>query len=71
VGSIPLGAVYRGSYRTGEGAVLVPPHPGRNHTGLTVDTRFDRLFVAGGDTKALYVYDSQTGASTGRTTRTT
>ena len=24
VGSIPLGAVYRGSYRTGEGAVLVP-----------------------------------------------
>jgi hypothetical protein len=33
VGSIPLGAVYRGSYRTGEGAVLVPPHAGRNHTG--------------------------------------
>ena len=28
VGSIPLGAVYSGSYRTGEGAVLVPPHPG-------------------------------------------
>jgi len=49
----------------------VPPHPGRNHTGLTVDTRFDRLFVAGGDTKALYVYDSQTGASTGRTTART
>ena len=51
VGSIPLGAVYSGSYRTGEGAVLVPPHPGRSHTGLKVDTRFDRLFVAGGDTK--------------------
>jgi hypothetical protein len=61
VGSIPLGAVYRGSYRTGEGAVLVPPHAGRNHTGLKVDTRFDRLFVAGGNTRAIYVYDSRTG----------
>ena len=61
VGSIPLGAVYSGSYRTGEGAVLVPPHPGRSHTGLKVDTRFDRLFVAGGDTQAIYVYDSRTG----------
>jgi hypothetical protein len=61
VGSIPLGAVYRGSYRTGEGSVLVPPHPGRNHTGLKVDTRFDRLFVAGGASKAIYVYDAKTG----------
>jgi hypothetical protein len=62
VGSIPLGAVYSGSYRTGEGAVLVPPHPGRNHTGLKVDKRFDRLFVAGGASKGIYVYDSDTGA---------
>src|SRR5919108_281554 len=62
VGSIPLGAVFKGSYRTGEGAELVPPHPGRAHTGLKVDTRFDRLFVAGGDTKAIYVYDARTGA---------
>jgi hypothetical protein len=62
VGSIPLGAVYSGSYRTGEGHVLVPEHPGRNHTGLKVDTRFDRLFVAGGESKAIYVYDSKTGA---------
>jgi outer membrane protein assembly factor BamB len=62
VGSIPLGAVYSGSYRTGEGAVLVPPHPGRNHTGLKVDTRFDRLFVSGGASKGIYVYDASTGA---------
>ena len=48
VGSIPQGSVYRGSYRTGEGEVLVPAHEGRNHTGLKVDTRFGRLFVAGG-----------------------
>jgi hypothetical protein len=61
VGSIPQGAVYRGSYRTGEGEVLVPPHPGRNHTGLKVDRRHDRLFVAGGASKGIYVYDSETG----------
>ena len=62
VRSIPLGAVYSGSYKTGEGAVLVPPHPGRNHTGLKVDTRFDRLFVSGGASKGIYVYDARTGA---------
>jgi hypothetical protein len=62
VGSIPLGAVYRGSYRTGEGKVLVPPHEGRNHIGLKVDTRHERLFVAGGASKGIYVYDSRTGA---------
>jgi hypothetical protein len=61
VGSIPQGSVYRGSYRTGEGDVLVPPHPGRNHIGLKVDERFDRLFVAGGPSKGIYVYDSETG----------
>jgi sugar lactone lactonase YvrE len=62
VGSIPLGAVYRGSYRTGEGAVLVPPHPGRNHVGLKADTRNRLLFVAGGGSKGIYVYDAKTGA---------
>jgi hypothetical protein len=62
VGSIPHGSVYRGSYRTGEGDVLVPPHPGRNHTGLKVDSRHDLLFVAGGASKGIYVYDSETGA---------
>jgi sugar lactone lactonase YvrE len=62
VGSIPQGAVFKGSYRTGEGAVLVPPHMGRNHIGLKVDTRFDRIFVAGGGSHGIYVYDSMTGA---------
>lgn len=62
VGSIPQGSVYRGSYLTGEGAVLVPPHPGRNHTGLKFDKRFKRLFVAGGPSKGIYVYDARTGA---------
>jgi sugar lactone lactonase YvrE len=62
VGSIPQGSVYRGSYRTGRGEVLVPPHEGRNHTGLKVDKRFDRLFVSGGPSKGIYVYDANTGA---------
>lgn len=62
VGSIPQGAVFKGSYRTGEGDVLVPPHTGRNHIGLKVDTRFDRIFVAGGESQGIYVYDSKTGA---------
>jgi hypothetical protein len=62
VGSIPQGSVYRGSYRTGEGEVLVPPEAGRNHIGLKVDPRHDRLFVAGGASKGIYVYDSETGA---------
>jgi hypothetical protein len=62
VGSIPQGSVYKGSYRTGEGDVLVPPHPGRNHTGLKVDRRFGRIFVAGGASKGIYVYDLETGA---------
>ena len=61
VGSIPQGSVYRGSFRTGEGEVLVPPHEGRNHTGLKVDTKHDLLFVSGGASKGIYVYDSETG----------
>jgi hypothetical protein len=61
VGSIPQGSVFRGSYRTGEGEVLVPPHLGRNHTGMKVDRRFGRLFVAGGASKGIYVYDADDG----------
>jgi sugar lactone lactonase YvrE len=62
VGSIPQGSVYRGSYRSGRGRVLVPPHEGRAHTGLKVDRRSGRLFVAGGDSKGIYVYNARSGA---------
>jgi sugar lactone lactonase YvrE len=61
VGSIPLGAVWAGDARSGRGAVLVPPHAGRNHIGLKVDRR-NRIFVAGGPTGQGYVYDARTGA---------
>lgn len=61
VSSIPQGAVWRGDYRTGEGSVLVTPRAGRNHIGLKFDHRRDRLFVAGGGSKGIYVYDARTG----------
>ena len=61
VGSIPTGAIYRGSLRTGEGAVLVPASPGRAAIGLDVDAR-NRVFAAGGPTGQAFVYDGSTGA---------
>src|SRR5262245_47285682 len=60
VGSIPTGAVDRGSLRTGKGAVLVPAVPGRAAIGMKADR--DRLFVAGGPTGNGYVYSARTGA---------
>jgi sugar lactone lactonase YvrE len=61
VGSIPTGAVYRGSLRTGEGSLLVQPQAGRAAIGMKVDR--GRLFVAGGPTGDAYVYNARTGAT--------
>ncbi len=58
-GSIPTGAVYRGSLRTGKGTVLVPPREGRAAIGLAVNRGL--LFVAGGPTGKAFVYDAKTG----------
>jgi sugar lactone lactonase YvrE len=60
VGSIPTGAIYRGSLRTGQGAVFVPGQAGR----AAVGTKFDRgrLFVAGGPTGNGFVYSAKSGA---------
>jgi sugar lactone lactonase YvrE len=60
VGSIPTGAVYRGSLRTGKGAILVQAQTGRAAIGMKVDR--GRLFVAGGNTGDAYVYNARTGA---------
>jgi sugar lactone lactonase YvrE len=59
VGSIPTGAVYSGSLRTGQGAVLVQPQAGRSAIGLKTDR--SRLFVAGGNTGKAFVYSARTG----------
>jgi hypothetical protein len=61
VGSIPTGAVYRGSLLTGTGTTFVTPRAGRSATGLEADHR-GRLFVSGGDTGRAFVYDADTGA---------
>ena len=60
VGSIPTGAVYRGSLRTGTGTVLVPGAAGRAAIGIEFDR--GRLFVAGGPTGKAFVYDASSGA---------
>lgn len=60
VGSIPTGAVYRGSVITGRGSVLVPPHAGRAAVGVEVAN--GQIFVAGGPTGSAFVYDAATGA---------
>jgi hypothetical protein len=61
-GSMTDGAVYRGSFRTGLGSVLVPPHAGRSAAGLKYDRRGNRLFVSGAASKQIAVYDATTGA---------
>lgn len=61
VGSIPTGAVYRGSLRTGKGSVFVPAQAGRQAIGMDADR--GRLFVAGGPTGKAFVYDAGTGAT--------
>jgi sugar lactone lactonase YvrE len=61
VGSIPTGAVYRGSLRTGEGAVLVPEHADTAAVGLDVDR--GRIFVAGGPTGKAFIYSARSGTS--------
>jgi sugar lactone lactonase YvrE len=61
VGSIPTGAVYRGSLRTGQGSVLVPGSGGgKAAIGMKVDR--GRIFVAGGMTGNAYVYSAKNGS---------
>ena len=59
-GSIPTGAVYAGSLRTGQGAVFIPGAPGRAATGLEYND--GRLWVSGASTGKAFVYSARTGA---------
>ncbi|MBN2530022.1 MAG: superoxide dismutase [Deltaproteobacteria bacterium] len=61
VGSIAQGAVYEVSPFTGVGSYLVPPVEGRNAVGMKWDSRSDFLYVAGGPTGKVYVYDAIDG----------
>ena len=62
VGSMNDGDIYRGSLRTGRGAVFIDVS-GRQALGMKVDGPRHRLFVAGGFTGHAYVYDTRTGAT--------
>jgi sugar lactone lactonase YvrE len=59
-GSRANGAVYGGSLRTGDGAIVVPGQAGRVAVGVDYDR--GRLFVAGGGIGDAFVYDAETGA---------
>ena len=60
VGSIPTGAVYAGSLRTGTGSVLVPGASGHAATGLKYDR--GQLWVSGASTGKAFVYSARNGA---------
>ena len=59
VGSLIDGTIYRGNVETGTVEVFLPGQPGRVAVGLALDDR-GRLFVAGGQTGAIAVYDTVT-----------
>src|SRR3954466_12048002 len=63
VGSLATGAIYRGSFRTGTGSVLVPSATGPT-TGLYLarEHGHSRLWAAGGPSGQARVYDARTGA---------
>ncbi|GAA1557881.1 hypothetical protein GCM10009789_09140 [Kribbella sancticallisti] len=62
VGSLADGDIYRGNLRTGKGAVFVDAPPGRIATGLKVEPKRPRLWVAGGPTGHAYVYSTRSGS---------
>jgi sugar lactone lactonase YvrE len=59
-GSLADGAIWRANAKTGEGRVLVPGETGKVAVGLHLD-RHGRLWVAGGPTGQVRVYDSRDG----------
>src|SRR4051812_25859109 len=61
VGSLAGGAIWKGDVRTGVGAVLVDPVPGAVAVGVEYDRLHDRLWVAGGPTGEVRVYDAAAG----------
>jgi hypothetical protein len=62
-GSVATGAIYAADARTGQGKILVPAQSGRVAIGLAYDKRTDYLYVAGGPTGSLFVYNAKTGAN--------
>ncbi len=61
VGSLANGAIWRGDVRTGKGSILVPG-TGGVAVGTEYEVGADRLWVAGGETGEVRVYDGSSGA---------
>jgi hypothetical protein len=61
VGSLATGGVWRGDVRLGSGSVLIPGSTGQVAVGVEYEARRDRLWVAGGPTGAVRVYDATSG----------
>jgi hypothetical protein len=70
-GSITTGDIYRGSLRTGKGAIFVDAPPGRSAVGMKVERSARRLWVAGGATGHAYVYSTRSGKTIADLTLTT
>jgi hypothetical protein len=65
-GSRETGAIYKGDLRTGEGAFINEPSAfatPRAALGMKHDPRSDLLWVSGGPTGQVFVYDSDTGGT--------
>jgi hypothetical protein len=61
VGSLVDGAIWRGSLPTGSGSVFIEGTPGQVAVGIDYEEGADRLWVAGGNTSQVRVYDATTG----------
>lgn len=61
VGSISGGAIWKGNFRTGNGKVLVPAVTGQVAGGVDYDWRKGRIWVAGGPTGDVRVYNARSG----------
>ena len=61
VGSLVDGAIWKGDVRTGRGRVLVPGTPGNVAVGVEYERGANRLWVAGGPTGAVRVYNATSG----------
>lgn len=62
VGSLVDGAIWQGDVRTGEGDVFIGGEAGRVAVGIHYEEGADRLWVAGGPTGQVRVYDGSSGA---------
>ncbi|MGH1492769.1 MAG: YncE family protein [Acidimicrobiales bacterium] len=61
-GSLIDGAIYTGNLRTGEGEILVEGQPGLLAVGMDYRSGSRQLFVAGGSSGTVRVYDTDDGS---------